>query len=62
MGERYGFGPWDIAKMHPREIKLYATGAEERETKKQRQASTNRQTPVTNDQRRREREAMEKLH
>jgi len=60
LGERYGFTPWDIAKMHPEEIKLYLDGMERREEKKQRNANANRQTTPSADQQRREQEALEK--
>lgn len=58
MAERYGFGPWDIARLHPTEIELYQRGAESREEDKQRAAK--RGSAPSKDQKRREREALEK--
>jgi hypothetical protein len=58
MGERYGFTPWDIAKMHPQEIRRYLKGAKSREEQKKRNAK--RDTNVSRNQRQRESEALEK--
>jgi hypothetical protein len=58
MGERYGFAPWDISQMHPQEIRLYLKGAKSREEQKKRNAK--RDTNVSQSQRQREAEALEK--
>jgi hypothetical protein len=58
LGERYGFAPWEIARMHPTEINRYLSGAESREEKKKR-AQERGSTPSA-DQQRREQQALEK--
>jgi len=58
--ERYGFGPWDMARMTISEAKMYVNGAEAREEKKQRNMQSGQSSGVSNSQRKREQEALEK--
>lgn len=58
LAERYGWTPWDVARLHPSEVRQYLRGAEIRNEKQQRAAQ--RGSQPSNSQRRREQDALQK--